>query len=182
MAGAVSGFAAFMTGEVFAVLCQHSILGRTMTHGPVDWRAFEHGVERAAQWGGLLHHLLGARTRVLLGELAAAGQADYLSGMLIGHEMLAAGGGGPVAIIGTADLAERCRRASDRLGRPAEVIPGDAARASSKSASGKAGQLTNIRTPVASRTRASRPSVCSWRIAAVAGIARVTLYVVGVYM
>lgn len=129
-AGVVTGFTTFMTGEVFAVLCEHSILGRTMTKGAVDWQAFEDGMGRAAQRDGLLHHLFGARTRVLMGDLASAGEADYLSGMLIGHEMLAAGSNDPVAIIGATELAERYLRAFQKLERPARVIAGDAATAS----------------------------------------------------
>lgn len=127
--GAVERFSTFMTGEVFAVLCQHSILGRTMTQGPVDWRAFDDGVERASRAGGLLHHLFGARTRVLMGDLASAGEADYLSGMLIGHEMLAASGNGPVVIVGAVELAERYRRAFQKFDRPAEIVASDAATA-----------------------------------------------------
>lgn len=128
-AGAISRFATFMTGELFAVLRDHSILGRTMTPGPVDWQAFEDGVERASKQGDLLHHLFGARTRVLLGDLQSAKEADYLSGMLIGHEMLAAGGKDAVTIIGGMELAERYQRALHKLGRPARIIPSDVATA-----------------------------------------------------
>jgi 2-dehydro-3-deoxygalactonokinase len=126
-AGAVTGFTTFMTGEVFAVLREHSILGRTMAEGPVDWRAFDDGIGRARQAAGLLHHLFGARTRVLMGDLAPASEADYLSGTLIGHEILAAGDSGPVAVIGAPELAERYLRAFQILGRVARGLPGETA-------------------------------------------------------
>ena len=125
--GAVAGFRTYMTGEVFSVLREHSILGRTMAEGPPDWQAFEQGVARASNSGGLLHHLFGARTRVLMSELAPAAEADYLSGMLIGHEIHAAGGTGPVLVVGAQALAERYQRAFQLCGRDARVLDGEIA-------------------------------------------------------
>ena len=126
-AGAVASFTTFMTGEVFAVLREHSILGRTMVEGPADWKAFDEGIARAQQGAGLLHHLFGARTRVLMGDLMPASEADYLSGMLIGHEILAAGDSGPVTVIGAPELAEHYLRAFKTLGRIARALPGETA-------------------------------------------------------
>lgn len=125
--GAVAGFRTYMTGEVFAVLREHSILGRTMVEGPADWQAFDQGVARASNSGGLLHHLFGARTRVLMNEIAPASEADYLSGMLIGHEIKAAGGSGPVLVVGAEALAERYERAFRLCGREARALEGETA-------------------------------------------------------
>jgi len=83
----ITYFATHMTGEVFAVMKAHSILGRMMSDGTHDMAAFEAGLQRAGDDGGLLHHLFGVRTRGLFGELAAEHAAAYLSGMLIGHEL-----------------------------------------------------------------------------------------------
>jgi len=120
-------FTTHMTGEMFAVLSDHSILGRTMEKGAVDWQAFDQGVVRAGQGGGLLHHLFGARTRVLMDEIQPTGEADYLSGMLIGHEIRATGGTGPVLVIGAAGLEERYLRAFGLCGREATGVPGETA-------------------------------------------------------
>jgi 2-dehydro-3-deoxygalactonokinase len=125
--GAVTGFRTYMTGEVFGVLREHSILGRTMAEGPPDWSAFEAGVARASQDGGLLHHLFGARTRVLMNEIAPASEADYLSGMLIGHEINSAGGSGPVLVLGTEALVERYERAFRLRGRDTRIFNGELA-------------------------------------------------------
>ncbi len=88
-AGRIAGFRTHMTGEVFAVLRQHSILGRLMSDGPDDDGAFEAGLARATEAGGLLHHLFGTRTRGLFDELAATSLSSYLSGIVIGHELMA---------------------------------------------------------------------------------------------
>lgn len=85
--GRIERFSTSMTGEVYAVLKQHSILGRMMEEGKPDAGAFAEGVGRSGEAGGLLHHLFGVRTRGLMGELAAAASASYLSGILIGHEL-----------------------------------------------------------------------------------------------
>jgi 2-dehydro-3-deoxygalactonokinase len=69
--GRIERFSTFMTGEVYAVLRQHSILGRMMEEGKPDAGAFAEGVKRSGDEGGLLHHLFGVRTRGLMGELAA---------------------------------------------------------------------------------------------------------------
>ena len=85
--GRIQGFSTFMTGEVYAVLKQHSILGRMMEEGGAQPEAFREGVQRSGDDGGVLHHLFGVRTRGLMGELAPAASAAYLSGLLIGHEL-----------------------------------------------------------------------------------------------
>jgi 2-dehydro-3-deoxygalactonokinase len=88
-AGRITGFGTHMTGEVRAVLLGHSILGRLVQPGE-SATAFERGVVRSGQAGGLLHHAFGTRGLGLLGELAESETASYLSGLLIGHEIRAA--------------------------------------------------------------------------------------------
>ena len=94
-AGAIATFATYMTGEVYAVLRDHSILGRMASgaaHSFAD-AAFARGVQRAlTQRGGvdtLLHQLFGARTLSLRADLAPEDTGDYLSGLLIGSEIAA---------------------------------------------------------------------------------------------
>lgn len=96
--GGIAGFHTFMTGEVFAALRGHTILGKTMA--PVDAQgstapdedAFLRGLNVACGSDaglGLLSHLFSTRTLGLTGVLPASTQADYLSGLLIGHEIAA---------------------------------------------------------------------------------------------
>ena len=83
--GRIERFSTHMTGEVFAVMKEHSILARMMEPKTED--AFLEGVERSGDAGGLLHHLFGVRTRALMGE--GGDPASYLSGILVGHELRA---------------------------------------------------------------------------------------------
>ena len=119
--GRIERFSTFMTGEVYAVLKQHSILGRMMEEGKADEGAFAQGVKRAGDEGGLLHHLFGVRTRGLMGELGAGAAASYLSGIVIGHE-LRAQGAREFGVLGTAELAALYQRAAALLGMSARAL------------------------------------------------------------
>lgn len=86
----IARFYTFMTGEVYAALTAHTILGRTMKR-PVapDTAAFLRGVTVAREHGcaGVLATAFSTRTLGLTDQLAADEQPDYLSGLLIGHEL-----------------------------------------------------------------------------------------------
>ncbi|WP_233832136.1 2-dehydro-3-deoxygalactonokinase [Paraburkholderia sp. ZP32-5] len=89
-AGRIERFHTFMTGEVFAALREHTILGRTMvTPDRPDTAAFLRGVNIAREKGqaGMLATVFSTRTLGLTGELSSEAQPDYLSGLLIGHEL-----------------------------------------------------------------------------------------------
>jgi 2-dehydro-3-deoxygalactonokinase len=88
--GRIERFYTFMTGEVFAALSNHTILGRTMTTvAASDADAFVRGVvtARGAHSIGVLATIFSSRTLGLTGQLSASQQSDYLSGLLIGHEL-----------------------------------------------------------------------------------------------
>jgi 2-dehydro-3-deoxygalactonokinase len=112
-------FRTFMTGELFAVLKGHSILGRLMTEAGEDAGAFDRGVRLGLAGGGLLGRLFSARTLPLMGALPEAGVADYLSGLLIGTELfeaLALERPEAVVVIGSDALARRYARALELAG------------------------------------------------------------------
>ena len=120
-------FATYMTGEVFAVMKAHSILGRMMNDGELDLRAFDGGLNRARDDGGLLHHLFGARTRGLFGELDNTQSAGYLSGLLIGHEMRSVSRqSGVVYVLGAEALAQLYVHALRTQGYEPRVLDPDA--------------------------------------------------------
>ena len=86
----IERFHTFMTGEVFAALSEHTILGRTMvTPDRPDTDAFLRGVKVARDKGqaGVLATIFSSRTLGLTGQLTREQQPDYLSGLLIGHEL-----------------------------------------------------------------------------------------------
>lgn len=124
---AIAGFQTAMTGELFSVLRDHSILGRLMVPGAdaPPSPAFETGLDRAGDAGGLLHHLFGVRAEALFETIGEADTADYLSGILIGHEIHGLGTRGPVMLIGTDALNQRYRRALERYGYRVDSVPGE---------------------------------------------------------
>jgi 2-dehydro-3-deoxygalactonokinase len=108
--GRVTGFHTYMSGEVFALLSQQSILSRTLDQEAApDDQAFALGVQRAAQPGGLLHHVFGARTLSLFSRMGAASLTSYLSGLVIGAELAAQAfaAGTEVVLIGAPALTGR---------------------------------------------------------------------------
>ncbi len=87
-AGRVTQFQTFMTGEVFALMSQHSILGKTLdAHGAFDEAVFLQGIDQSQQAGSVLHHLFAVRTLGLFERLPAVALSSYLSGLLIGEEL-----------------------------------------------------------------------------------------------
>jgi len=115
----IVGFSTHFTGEMFAVLKAHSLLGRMLEAGAPDEAAFLAGVARSGAPEGLLHHLFGVRAKALFGELSAAGAGEYLSGLLIGHELRNALGGAPdaqVFLLGAPGLVDRYALALRSLG------------------------------------------------------------------
>ena len=129
--GRIVRFATFMTGEVYGVLRQHSILGRLMDGEEHDGAAFDIGIARGGNDGGLLHQLFTVRTDGLFDRQQPSALSSCLSGLLIGHELREALKAFPaqyVVLVGAAALAERYRVA---LGRetPARTVAGDLAAA-----------------------------------------------------
>jgi 2-dehydro-3-deoxygalactonokinase len=116
-AGRIVGFRTFMTGEVFAALRDHTILGAFPPGEAEDAAAFERGVLAAhGAAEGIAALLFSARALVLTGLLPGSGARDYLSGLLIGDELRAAPDGARPVLIGEAALCRRYERAMRRCG------------------------------------------------------------------
>jgi len=100
----------FITGELFAVLREHSILGRNPASDSSYDDAFSRGVLAAqASSQGIAPLLFSVRSLVLTQRLAAGASLEYLSGLLIGDEVRCGlmDGARPDALIGDAALCER---------------------------------------------------------------------------
>ena len=131
----VEAFATFMTGELYAVLREHSILGRLALTG-VDDAALDRGVRHSLRHdAALTHDLFSARTLALTEALAPTGVDDYLSGLLLGTEIAAARAWlarqglarATVMLLGDAPLLLRYRRALALAEIDAVLGPSDAA-------------------------------------------------------
>ncbi len=87
--GRVVDFHTFMTGELFNVLTQHSLLRATVDAQALPEKFPEHFAEgvRAAQSPGLARSLFQARARSVLGGRSNPENCAYLSGLLIGAEL-----------------------------------------------------------------------------------------------
>jgi 2-dehydro-3-deoxygalactonokinase len=113
--GRLTWFATFMTGELFGLLKEHSILGRLMAGETHDEDAFRRGLAYGrGRPGGLLRRLFSARTLGLFGKLPESCSASYLSGLLIGSEIAEAldclervPAGREITVIGSSDLTDR---------------------------------------------------------------------------
>jgi 2-dehydro-3-deoxygalactonokinase len=107
--GRIERFASFMTGEVYGLLRQHSILAR-LAEEPGDGDAADgatRGFAAAARPAGLLNAAFAARTEVLAGRMRGGAVGPYLSALLVAQEIAGAGAlfGQPKAVELVADGA-----------------------------------------------------------------------------
>jgi 2-dehydro-3-deoxygalactonokinase len=110
--GQIDDFSTYITGELFASLKRHTILGTLMEPGTFDKHVFRRGVDVALQPdANLLHDLFHVRTLPLMGKMKGSQASDYLSGLLIGSEIAGAVGDmasqAEVIIVGRDDLARQ---------------------------------------------------------------------------
>lgn len=83
--GALADFTTAMTGEMFALLKAHALIGSEMT-GEVEVNDdFRKGVEASAD-SDLLSALFGVRAASVLGKRAPGAAAAYVSGLLLGSD------------------------------------------------------------------------------------------------
>jgi 2-dehydro-3-deoxygalactonokinase len=133
--GRIVAFRTFLTGEMFALLKAHSIIGRLVPKPVASFNedAFLGGIAQASspQSGGLLNDVFTARSGSLLGHLAPEMIVDRLSGLVIGHELkagLALHDPVPVLrLVGEPALCARYAKGLHLLGQASELGPADAA-------------------------------------------------------
>ncbi len=142
--GRITNFDTFMTGELFAVLREHSLLGKPASEAGADAisadakaTAFARGlgVARASGAEGIAGRLFTTRSLYLTGELPAAATLDYLSGLLVGEEIRSAvarqpGGHLPsTVLVGEPALCGRYQQAIAAMNMPAARVLADSAAA-----------------------------------------------------
>lgn len=123
----IQGFQTFVTGEIFALLSQHSFIAKAAGSvvGAVDWSAFDRGAAQAGralpETDALLSLMFSARTGILADKMTSAETRDYMSGMLIGHEFRQAELCGwidrktEIGIVGNDGLNDRYERVAQSL-------------------------------------------------------------------
>ena len=142
-AGEVQAFQTHMTGELYALLRQHSLLGRLMSDPAAGaseteptmakttvQAAFQAGVQQGlAQGAALLHLLFSVRTAGLFHQWPATALPELLSGLLIGAELQAALQGSrptSVTLLGETALCQRYAAALAWAGVASQPAPTDA--------------------------------------------------------
>lgn len=135
-AGRVTRFRTFMTGELFSILRDHSILRHSVADAVIETTAetmhtFEEGLAAAAaDPAALTSHLFTLRAAGILSTRTAEASLAHLSGLLIGSETTAMRGQidhHPVVILGTGTLAALYAHALRRLDIPVGTRSAEAA-------------------------------------------------------
>lgn len=122
---AITSFSSFLTGEFYALLSQHSLLGKGLVQSNVlKPDVFLKGVNEGKK-GKLTNTAFLAWTHRLFGQLQDESSLDYLSGLLIGYE-LSGLTDQTLYFVGSENLTERYRLAAESLGVEAIEVAGEA--------------------------------------------------------
>jgi 2-dehydro-3-deoxygalactonokinase len=120
---ALRQFSTAMTGELFSLLLQHSLLTEVLKGAVTDGDAFRQGVEEARK-RTLLTSLFGARAAYLLRRRAAQDGASFVSGLLIGTDVLAQldASASEVYVLGDAPLGPLYCSVIEAMGGKAHLV------------------------------------------------------------
>lgn len=129
--GRVEAFATYLTGELYAVLMQHSLIGRGLPAQAWSDRGFRNGLDTARERPDWLHQLFGVRARLVRNKAPAEELPAFLSGLLIGYECAAALTGthrnAMVAVIGGAQISAAYAQALRHFDTTPYLVDGDTA-------------------------------------------------------
>jgi 2-dehydro-3-deoxygalactonokinase len=126
--GKIDEFRTVMTGEIFNLLKEHSILSELL-QGKVEANdVFKGAAQHAILEGALPAELFSVRARVLLGQAEKEDAASYTSGLLIGADVrigFSVPTSAKVAAIGRAELTSLYAAAIGQAGRDAVEVDGE---------------------------------------------------------
>jgi len=126
--GEISEFRTVMTGELFSLLKEHSILA-DLLQGPVEPNDVFKEAARIAVFNEMLPaELFSVRARVLLGQAKKEDAASYASGLLIGTDVrigLALPTAAQITVIGRPELTHLYAAAIGQAGRDALELDGE---------------------------------------------------------
>jgi 2-dehydro-3-deoxygalactonokinase len=126
----VVSFQTFMTGEMFALLSEYSVLRHGMQGEGWDEAAFDAGLSDAlSRPERIAARLFSLRAEGLIAGLSPVAARSRLSGLLIGIELAAARPywlGQRVTLIGAEKLSSAYARALSQQGIDARILPATA--------------------------------------------------------
>jgi 2-dehydro-3-deoxygalactonokinase len=128
--GRIAAFQTVMTGELFNLLREHSILADLLAAPARPDAAFEAGVRHGLEKDDLMAELFSVRARVLLGKAEREHAACYISGLLIGGDLrigLAGANDREVVAMGRPELTELFAAALRIAGRGVREVDGEQA-------------------------------------------------------
>lgn len=128
--GEIVSFRTVMTGEMFSLLRDHSILSDLLQRPAERDDAFRAGVRRGLAHGGLTSDLFSVRAGVLLGRAEADDAASFTSGMLIGADIrigMALAADSEIVIMGRPELTRLYALALAEAGRSGRELDGERA-------------------------------------------------------
>jgi 2-dehydro-3-deoxygalactonokinase len=126
--GRLARFRTVMTGELFNLLREHSILADLLQGEIAPNHAFRAGAHHALSHDDTQAELFSVRARVLLHTAPREQAASYASGLLIGADVrigLACGSPGRVMVMGRPELTALYAAALNEAGRDAVELDGE---------------------------------------------------------
>lgn len=126
--GRIIGFRTVMTGEIFNLLKEHSILADLLSFPASTGEAFHSGVRRGLANDGLTAELFSIRARVLLDQAKREEAASYTSGLLIGADIrvgLRAAPEAELIVMGRPELTGLYASALVEAGQEAREVDGE---------------------------------------------------------
>lgn len=128
----VLDFRTVMTGELHHLLLKHSLLGAGLPEQEASPSAFRAGLLTGSNDKSILSRLFEVRASHVLGARDRRHISDFLSGLLIGHEVAQMtqqrpGNSQPITIIAGSALAQRYAQALEFIGVDSVTLEGDRA-------------------------------------------------------
>jgi 2-dehydro-3-deoxygalactonokinase len=126
--GRIEWFRTVMTGELFSMLSERSMLSDLLSGEAKADEAFCDGVRRTLGGSGVTAELFGARAGYLLGRLDKADATSFVSGLLIGEDVrvgLGENAGPSVVVMGRPELTSLYSAALEVAGVESEQVDGE---------------------------------------------------------
>ena len=126
----ITDFRTVMTGELHYLLLQHSLIGAGLPEQEHCAEAYKAGLEHGFSTPAILPKLFEVRASHVLGALPREHVSEFLSGLLIGSEVLSMSDyltDEPITIVAGDSLSHRYQQAFNEIGRKSSVVSGDVA-------------------------------------------------------